>query len=360
MKPATARSGTRMRRVRGFTLIELMIALVIGLIVTGAALALFLTNRQTYLASENIGRVQEHARTAFELMSRNLRDAAGNACGSDVSQVNVLKDQATRWYLAWDAGIRGYDGGTAFADAAFGTSPGSRVAGTDAVEMRSFANDGVQIVSHNASSAQFKVSTINHGLNDGDIAMACDPGHGAIFQITGAQPGINDTIVHNTGAWVPGNCSKGLGGTDPALCTATGNAYTFGCLNGDKDTCTYDADPAKNQKWPAFIAKLQAERWYVGYDAAGNKVLFRSTLNNRAGVLQVDNNMIVEGVDDMALTYLVRDGAGYAAAAAGTDWSQLVAVKISLLLVGSDRIGTDGRPLQRRLEHVVALRNREP
>ena len=74
MNPAMARSGAGMRRMRGFTLIELMVALVIGLIVTGAALALFLTNRQTYLASENISRVQEHARTAFELMSRNLRD----------------------------------------------------------------------------------------------------------------------------------------------------------------------------------------------------------------------------------------------------------------------------------------------
>ena len=119
MNRAISRTGMAAKRMRGVTLIELMIALVIGLIVTGAALALFLTNRQTYLASESIGRVQEHARTAFELMSRDLRDAAGNACPSlhvafavfsGMWLERVLKAIRASWVLrvlnvAWCAGI---------------------------------------------------------------------------------------------------------------------------------------------------------------------------------------------------------------------------------------------------------------
>ena len=44
---------------RGVTLVELMVALVLGLVVSGAALALFMTNKQVYTASENLDRLQE-------------------------------------------------------------------------------------------------------------------------------------------------------------------------------------------------------------------------------------------------------------------------------------------------------------
>jgi prepilin-type N-terminal cleavage/methylation domain-containing protein len=52
------------RRSAGFTLVELMVALVLGLIVTGAALAMFLTNQRVYNTTESLGRVQENVRTA--------------------------------------------------------------------------------------------------------------------------------------------------------------------------------------------------------------------------------------------------------------------------------------------------------
>ena len=64
--------------MRGVTLIELMVALVLGLIVSGAALTLFVTNRQTYTASASLSRIQESERTAFELMSRDVREMAGD------------------------------------------------------------------------------------------------------------------------------------------------------------------------------------------------------------------------------------------------------------------------------------------
>jgi len=345
---------------RGVTLVELMVSLVIGLLVTGAALTLFVTNRQTYVAAENLGRVQEHARSAFELMARDLREAAGNACGNDVTQVNVVNDDGSAWYVNWNAGLHGYDGATVTPGLAFGTSAGSRVAGTDAIDTRAFVDDGVQIVDHVAASAQFKLSTVNHDLNDGDIAMACDPAHAAIFQVTTAQPGINDTVVHNKGTGTPGNCSKGLGGVDPADCSTNGIAYTFGCLNGDKDTCADDPDPKKSQRWPAFVAKLQAARWFIGNDPSGGHSLYRGTVHNKAGTLEVVNSPITQGVDDMTLEYLVDKGDGYAAASATTDWRNITAIRITLLLSGQDRIGTDGQVLQRTLEHVVSLRNREP
>lgn len=66
----------------GFGLIELMIALVLGLLVLGAAIAVFQSNQSTYRANEGLSRIQEGARVAFELMSRDLRAAGGSACSN--------------------------------------------------------------------------------------------------------------------------------------------------------------------------------------------------------------------------------------------------------------------------------------
>lgn len=345
------------RTQRGVTLIELMVALVLGLIVTGAALALFVANRQTYLATESLGYLQESAGTAFELMSRDLREAAGNPCDGTVDVVNVLKNPASNWYTDFAAGMRGYGGSTPFPDAAFGTGKGQRVAGTDAVEFLSSVANGVTIVSHVPASAQFQVNTRDHGLHVGDIAMACDFNHAAVFQVSNAQPGVNTTIVHNTGTSIsPGNCTKGLG--SPLACTATGTSYEFGCRFGGMDP-GIDCKLPEN-RWTAIIAKLKAARWYVGNNGRGGTSLYRSMLRNNAGVLLVDRDEIADGVAGMALSYLADGAPSYVQAAAVADWKRVVAIRIDLSLAGRLKVGSDGKPLQRHVSHVVAIRNRSP
>lgn len=70
------------RREAGFGLIELMIAMVLGLIVIGAAFAIFMSSQNTYRSNEDLSRIQESARAAFELMSRDIRAAGGSACSN--------------------------------------------------------------------------------------------------------------------------------------------------------------------------------------------------------------------------------------------------------------------------------------
>ena len=186
--------------------------------------------------------------------------------------------------------------------------------------------------------------------------MVCDANHAAIFQVTNASPGTNVTVVHQTGNTVePGNCTKGLGSPLPVPCTANGTAYTFGCAFGNKDVCTDEKD-----KWTSIVAKLKATRWYIGYNGRGGKSLYLSTLRNGGGALTVDNDEITEGVEDMTLGYLSEGGTSYQAAGIVADWTKVMAVRISLAMVGKDKVGTDGKVLQRSLDHVVAIRNRTP
>ena len=70
------------RNMSGMTLIELMVAMVLGLIVMGAAFAVFMSNQRTFQANEGVNRIQENSRVAFELISRDIRAAAGSACSN--------------------------------------------------------------------------------------------------------------------------------------------------------------------------------------------------------------------------------------------------------------------------------------
>lgn len=80
MKSKGMRYGLESSRTEGFSLIEMMIAMVLGLIVMGAAIAVFQSNQRTYTSNEGLNRVQEGARVAYEMMSRDIRSAGTSAC----------------------------------------------------------------------------------------------------------------------------------------------------------------------------------------------------------------------------------------------------------------------------------------
>ena len=339
---------------RGVTLIELMVALVLGLIVSGAALALFSTNKQTYIASESLARIQEAERTAFELMSRDVREGGGNACEKGLDVGNVINPVAGSipWYGDFGGGVRGYGGAMAFAGAPFGTGLRARVSGTDAIELKSSVSSGVDIQRQpGGPSADMKLTAAAAStFSAGDIVMACNYDHGAVFQIEQINGGgIN--VVHNTGnSQSPGNCSKGLG--FPTICSATGAYYDFG------------SNP------PGMLAKLRATRWYIGYNSRTtglgqpSRSLYQSSVVNTGGTPTIVNNEITQGVRDMQMYYLLLGANTYvdAASVAAADWlsDKVVAVKIDLTLEGDERIATSGAALQRHLEHTVAIRNRAP
>ena len=89
--------------MQGMTLVELMIAITLGLLVMGAAIGIFISNRQVYRAAENLNRVQEGGRVSFELMARDIREAAGNPCVNNVPLVNVVNGGTGNWWSDMNA-----------------------------------------------------------------------------------------------------------------------------------------------------------------------------------------------------------------------------------------------------------------
>ena len=347
------------RAVPGFTLIELMVALVLGLVISGAALAVFVTNRQTYAATESLGRIQENARTGFELMARDLREAAGNDCGNGVTISNVLNNPTANWYTNWGAGITGYDGGVAMQG-----EPANRVAGTDAIDIRSSTNSSISVVPDPAGATAEIHVTDNASFAAGDIVAACDPAHMAIFQVTGKTgSGTTSKVLHDTTGATPGNCTQGLGEYPPTgiptTCTATGEAWKFGCFRGQIDGGA--CDPGT---WPATLAKMTAGRWYIGTNDHGTRSLYHAVLINKGGAAAARADEIAEGVQDLQLTYLLKGATSYvdADAIAAADWSGdgITAVRMLMTVNDSERTGTDRTQIGRVLEHTITFRNRAP
>jgi type IV pilus assembly protein PilW len=314
----------------GLGLVELMVSLTLGLLVVGAAIGVFVSNSQTYRATEDLGRVQESARVAYELMARDIREAAGNPCGRHLPVANVLQNAATNWFSNWTDGVLGVEGAFAIGQ------PANRVAGTDAIELKMGSGMGLTVETHNTTSANFKINRPNHGLQPDDVILVCDNRQGAITQVTNANQS-NATIVHNTGTGTIGNCTKSLGVPVVCGCTAAAcNDHQFGANS--------------------MIVRLQAVRWYVGTNANGGQSLYRSVLRNGAVGAPEE---VVAGVDDMEITYLLPGSATYVdATAVGARWGEVLAARVEIQLEGDVRVGPNGEVIQRQLEHVVTLRNR--
>lgn len=60
---------------QGLSLIELMVAIVLGLLLINGALEMLLTSRNTYRNTDDISRIQENGRFALELLASNIRMA---------------------------------------------------------------------------------------------------------------------------------------------------------------------------------------------------------------------------------------------------------------------------------------------
>lgn len=327
------------RPQRGVSLIELMVGMVLGLIVVGAAGTIFLSNRQTYNTTETLGRVQENGRIAFELMARDLREAGATACGNNLPIANVLNSPGDTF--DWGDGLRGYEGNVAASLAPFGAGTGQRVNGTQAVELRSSASGGVTVTKHNPASAVIHINNDQHGFQPGDVLIICDYSQASIFEMTNASNVLH--IGHNTG-----NSSQPSGGNS---CKALSFPVDPDCKDKPKDGKQYDDN--------AVVAKLHAAIWYIGNNSRGGRSLYRRVAGRAA-------EEITEGVQDMRLIYL-EPGSGYRTASAVNLWGDVAAVRIELDLVAAEGVlrnreiaGTDGQALRRGLSHVVTLRGRNP
>lgn len=333
------------RRSGGFSLVELMVALLLGLFVIAGAEVIYLSSKQEYRTNRALGQVQDSTRIVFEMMSREIRQAGMTGCGNAGRVANVLRSGPNgaltkQWYADFANALYGYDGGSTDPAVAIGTATTNRVAGTDSIMLISSFDTASSIASHTAHDGVITIAEANPNLQRGDIVVLCDPDHAAIAQISTYSNSPATITLSAGGSLQPGNCSIGLGYfTDCS--SSSGNQYPF-VVN-------------------SLVAKLSASDWYIGINPQGGRSLYRATLTNVAGDATVTLQEMVRDVQDMQLTYHLPGAATYVSAGSvgSTAWPTVDAVALDLLIRGSEpTAGTNAQPVARRLKFDVSLRNR--
>lgn len=298
-------------RQSGFGLVELMVAMTIGFIVVGAVGYLYIGSRGAFRTTDNMSRMQESARYAMDVLTRDIRMAGYRGCASSSGTFNnVLNNNAQTAYNFGEA-LSGYDaqgaGWAPVLPAGTGGLSGLQVlAGTDAIVLRGAFGMGASVTQQPGNtSADLKVTTPNDLAID-DIVMVTDCTHATVFQITNMNvSGAGHNVVHNSGAGTPGNSTNDLG-------------HNF--VNGE-------------------ITKMQSKTYFIRTGANGSPALWEFDNYKPAGA----NNPaeIVGGVENMQVQYGVDTNAdravdGYSTADLVTDWNQVVSVRISLLMASPD------------------------
>ena len=308
----------------GFSLVELMVAMLISLLLGAAAISLFLSNKRIYTATEGLGRIQESARIAFELMSRDIRGAGGNPCDVRMELVNVLSD-TTNWWVNYDAGIRGFDDGD---------HPDS-AGDTDAIQIQYFEDTGV-VTSGGMANVTAALPVSNTApFRDGQILMAC-----GFFPIGPTEPVIDTAAIFSAGL-AAGSITHSVG-------------------NGNTSDEFLNALQPTAVSFPtgSSLGIMRALEWYVDTNDDGGTSLYRRQLfYTDTGPEMGAPEEIVPDVTDMQLAYL-ENGAWVDGAASG--WNNVTAVRVALVLQARDSRagGVEGNLISRRLEHVIALRNK--
>lgn len=322
------------RRSRGFSLIELMIAMVLGLIVIAGAGSVFLASSRTYQTNQALSDVQTNSRIAFELLARDFRNAGQIACNNNGRVANTLNNPSANWYSNWNNALHGYTASQV--DPAITAAMPARAASTDSVQVIGSGDLGLSVGAPSNTAATFHLNETTTYLQKGDIIMVCDPDHAAILQVTNYMSS-SKAVEHQPGSGNPGNCTKGMGW--PTVCSTNGTAYTY----------------AQN----SAVAKLVATDWYIGTNPVGGKSLYQIHVVNVGGVPTPTATEMVRNVDGMTLAYHQPPNPDFRPADQITNWAVVDAVRVTLQLESTDkRAGMNYTPIKRSFVATTTIRNR--
>ncbi|WP_190287865.1 prepilin-type N-terminal cleavage/methylation domain-containing protein [Marichromatium sp. AB31] len=331
---------TPLRSSKGFTLVELMIAMLLGLVVTGGTISALIANRQSQRTIEALAETIENQRTAFELLSRDIRQAGSTGCGNE--RISSVLNTSPEWWATWRP-IQGYQGDEAASAIDFSSSNGGRVNGTDALQLQSIRDNGFAVSTHDVDNARITIDPASTDIDAGEILIVCDNDHATLFQANTYNQSSGIIGYSDTGG-TPGNCTTGL--DHPHACKPAA---------------------AKNHQFPknASVSRLNATFWYIGNNGRateGGRGLYRAMLEvGSSGTPTSSATEIIPGVTDMQLRYRLSGSDQFVDTT--TNWNEVNAVEITLTFASTaqnisvDASATDGRII-RQQTYLVSLRNR--
>lgn len=365
----------RYARQHGLALVELMIALVLGLLLLGAVGQVYLLNKATFVAQQQQGLMQESGRFALEFLARDARMAGLAGCSSrrPLELPLPVRSYLNAGGYPFDPlqGVQGHEAtGTGPGDTLVPDVPasasgdagdwspalpsgtyalaGDAVAGSDVLVL-SGVDVGVPLVAPFTSGAQIFVAD-TAGIAAGDVLLVTDCQQAQLFQATNVVPASGNITGSSGGGFVPGNA-----------------------------TPIAERGPAGPFQEGSEVARLRTYAYFVGVGESGAPALMRAGLQGGStAAMQVEE--LVSGVESFQVLYGVDANMDfvvdqYLAADAVTDWRTVRGLQVALLLHSAEPFGNDpdtatysvsgttvdpadDRHLRRVFASTIALRNR--
>jgi type IV pilus assembly protein PilW len=221
-----------MNRARGFSLIELMVAITLALIVTAGVISVFVGSRSAFEATSGTAALTDGGRFALNFISNSIRGAGYMSCTTAPNMQGIL-NAGSPLAFSFNEALQGFEAvgtGTAGAytvapapvvgdtstgdwvgglDTALTTSASPPVQNNDVLVARSTLPNAqtVYVSAILDGSSSFTVNT-QGSLLAGQLAVISDCTKGVVFQVSGlAPPGANAVITHNAGG-APGNSTS--------------------------------------------------------------------------------------------------------------------------------------------------------
>lgn len=299
---------------KGMSLIELMIAMVLGVILLLGATTLFSNNKRVYREVDHMGRLQENARFAMGQLIKDIRMAGYVGCVDNIQYVtnDVNGSGGSTNLLNLSNVIEGSENAANWQGSGSTEVVADMLAGTDGIAIKYFEPSGVFLdsVMPTTSSMTF-VSTVTP-FSENDILAVSDCESADIFQVTQVITGANSGLQHSPGgSHTPGN-----------------------------DT----GDMSKKYGTEAQIMRLVSYRYYIGIGTGGQPALFRYGFIS--GV--EEKQELIEGVENMQILYGVDNTNNQVAdsyqtatdVATSGGWGNVVSLRIALLINSIDESGS--------------------
>jgi type IV pilus assembly protein PilW len=334
--PASADRGER-----GVTLVELMISLTLGLLLTGAIMQIFLRNRVTYAFSDGLSQIQEHARFALDHVANSTRMAGSIGCPVDVAITNDLA-AANPFRDDLASGLQGYEANGTGAGEIYAavdvdpmplddpnawtpalppelSDPALVIPGSDVLVVRNVSGASSALVSPFRDATQLHVGSPVDFLA-GEVLVVTDCQKAALFQASAVTAtGFGADINHGDSVVTPGN-----------------NLPT-------------DWPPEQSYGLGSEVGRLEAVAFYVGRGESGSPALFQLRLqriDDTTSDYQAEE--LVDGIDTMQVRYgrdtdddrQVDTWDTAAAVDAANAWATVLSVEITLL-ARLDEYGTE-------------------
>jgi type IV pilus assembly protein PilW len=355
-------SAPERRLVRGFTLVELMVALALGMLLTVAMTFVYLNSRTAFSRQQQLSSIQQSVRVAFEYLSNDARMAGHVGCYTGLPMTGSTFNTAlstTSIASNFAIGIEGYE----YSNATAGTYTLGSSAPADNSTASNWATNAA--VSTSSTVPMTSIAGTGNGLTPGSDVLVIRTVAGRPVRLSAnTVTGDNKLVVENLAGQSCADGSAKVSGFCPSsygLVASCNQARVFQLGTGAivaqtlALTGTLGADPLYKTD-DSEVFPLQTVVYYVRKSSIGTATsLYRRVFDgNTAGGIEQE---LIEGVESLQIrygvdttlptpngvvdTYVAAKGPLGDATDSVMDWSKVVAVRMGLLIRSTTPLESD-------------------